>query len=145
MAEFLREHSQEYWRQAPTPQNDLKTGVPQSVGNRILCASCGNPYATGARFCHCCGSGRESDLRVEKRRLRLDWLDFDRARELTGLSTIPLALALCAGLFMLASVMTGLIYDTSTIAEWQAVQTWKAEWLLATVAALLAALLFKKP
>jgi formate/nitrite transporter FocA (FNT family) len=44
---------------------------------------------------------------------------------------------------MLATVLTGLIYNTSTIAEWQAVQTWRVEWLLATIGALLAALLFK--
>jgi len=52
---------------------------------------------------------------------------------------------LLATLFMLATVMTGLIYDTSTIAEWQAVQTWKVEWLLAAIATLLGAMLFKKP
>ena len=74
----------------------------------------------------------------------MDWLDLDHIRELTGLSTIPLVLVLAAAVFMLASVMTGLVYNTSTIAEWQAVQTWKVEWLLATVVALLAAMLFKK-
>jgi hypothetical protein len=40
-------------------------------------------------------------------------------------------------------MMTGLIYSTSTLAEWQAVQTWRIEWLLATGVALLAAMLFK--
>jgi hypothetical protein len=40
--------------------------------------------------------------------------------------------------------MTGLVYNTTSLAEWQAVQTWRIEWLLASVAALLGALLFKK-
>jgi hypothetical protein len=144
MADISREVSQEYWRQAPTPGKDFQTPGFQPQGNQAFCAVCGTPYAAGALFCHLCGLGREKDLRAKKRGLNLEWLDFDRIREQTGLSTISLVLVISAALFMLASVMAGLIYDTSTIAEWQAVQTWKVEWLLATVPTLLAAMLFKK-
>jgi hypothetical protein len=144
MADHTRELSQEYWRPAPTPGNDFQTHGFQPQGNPAFCAVCGTQYAGGARFCHLCGLGREDDLRAEKRGLVMDWLDLDHIREQTGLSTISLVLVLAAAVFILASVMTGLVYSTSTIAEWQAVQTWKVEWLLATVVALLAAMLFKK-
>jgi len=145
MADISRELSQEYWRQAPTPGKDFQTPGFNSQGSQAFCTVCGTPYAAGALFCHLCGLGREKDLRAEKPGLNLEWLDFDRIREQTGLSTVPLVLVLLATLFMLATVMTGLIYDTSTIAEWQAVQTWKVEWLLAAIATLLGAMLFKKP
>jgi hypothetical protein len=144
MADITRELSQEYWRPAPTPGNDFQTHGFHPQGNPAFCSICGTQYAAGARFCFLCGLGREDDLRVGKRGLHMDWLDFDRIREQTGLPTVSLVLVLAAVAFMLAAVMTGLVYNTSTIAEWQAVQTWKVEWLLATVAALLAAKLFKK-
>jgi len=73
----------------------------------------------------------------------MDWLDLDAIRTEFGLSTISLVFVLAAAMFLLATAMTGLIYKTSTLAEWQAVQTWRIEWLLATVVALLAAMLFK--
>ncbi len=73
----------------------------------------------------------------------MDWFDLDVIRTQSGLSTVSLIFVLAATIFLLATVMTGLIYNTSTLAEWQAVQTWRVEWLLATVVALLAAILFK--
>ena len=73
----------------------------------------------------------------------MDWFDLDVIRTQSGLSTVSLVFVLAAAIFLLATVMTGLIYNTSTLAEWQAVQTWRVEWLLATVVALLAAILFK--
>lgn len=145
MADYTRQLSQEYWRQAPAPGNESQTHSFQPQGNPAFCSACGTQYPGGARFCHLCGLGREDDLRVEQRRVPgMDWLNFEHIGERTGLSTISLILVLSAIVFALASVMTGLVYSTSTIAEWQAVQTWKVEWLLATMVALLAAMLFKK-
>jgi hypothetical protein len=141
MAEPTRELSQEYWR--PAPMTGSQTNGFQMLHNEAFCTICGTPYAAGARFCHLCGLGREDDLQEEKRRPMMDWLDWGRIRDQTGLATLSLVCVLAAAVFMLATVMTGLVYNTATIAEWQAVQTWRIEWLLATVAALLAALLFK--
>jgi hypothetical protein len=144
MADFTKELSQEYWRPAPTPGNQFQPQGFQTHSNVAFCTGCGTPYAAGARFCHVCGLGREEDLHLEKRNLIGDWLDFDRLQEQSGLSKISLVLVLAAAVFMLATVMTGLVYNTSSIAEWQAVQTWRIEWLLATVVAILAAMLFKE-
>lgn len=143
MADFTKELSQEYWRPAPTPGNQFQPQGFQTHSTEAFCTGCGTQYAVGARFCHVCALGREDDLHLVKRTAIVDWLDFDRIREKSGLSSISLVLVLAAAVFMLATVMTGLVYNTATIAEWQAVQTWRIEWLLATVAALLAAMLFK--
>jgi hypothetical protein len=40
---------------------------------------------------------------------------------------------------------TGVIYKTGTLADWQAMQIWRIEWLLGASAALLAAILLKRP
>jgi hypothetical protein len=105
------------------------------------CAICGTPYASGAHFCHTCGLGR--DIAVKKRNALKAWLDLDAIRVRLGLSTPAMVFVLMAAIFALAAVMTGLVYDTSTLAQWQSVQIWRIEWLLAAVAALLAAILFK--
>ncbi len=139
MADITRGPSHEYWRPAPSADSSFRAGpIP---ANEKYCAICGTPYAIAAHFCHSCGVSREDAL--QKRNPLKDWLDWDAARARLGLSTTSLVCVLAAAIFAVASVMTGLVYNTSTIAEWQAVQTWRIEWLLATVAALLAAMLFK--
>jgi hypothetical protein len=142
MAEITRELSQEYWRPAPPAGSQFQTHGFQAQAKEAFCASCGTPYAAGARFCHLCGRGREDDLHAARSPV-MDWFDLDVIRTQSGLSTVSLIFVLAATIFLLATVMTGLIYNTSTLAEWQAVQTWRVEWLLATVVALLAAILFK--
>jgi hypothetical protein len=136
MADITRGPSQEYWRQAPSA-NPFQMRDAQTAS----CAICGTPYASGAHFCHTCGLGR--DAVVTKRNVLKDWLDLDAIRIRLGLSTPAMVFVLMATIFALATVMTGLVYDTSTLAQWQAVQIWRIEWLLATIAALFAALLFK--
>lgn len=143
MAEVSKGLSQEYWRPAPTPGNQFPMHSFQAQGSEGFCTICGTSYAPGARFCHLCGLAREDDLRAKAKSPIMDWLYFERIREQTGLSALSLVLVLVAAVFMLATIMTGLVYSTSTIAQWQAVQTWRIEWLLATLAALIAAMLFK--
>jgi hypothetical protein len=108
--------------------------------NDALCA-CGTPYSIGARFCHFCGLSREGE--AEERKTIKHWLDLDTIKTRFGLSTASLVFMLAAVIFLLAAVITGLVYNTSTLADWQAVQIWRIEWLLAAVAALVTATLFK--
>jgi len=44
---------------------------------------------------------------------------------------------------VLAAVGTGLVYTASTVLDWQAVQIWRIEWLLAAVVAFLGGILLK--
>jgi hypothetical protein len=141
MADMKRESAEEYWRPAPSAGNPFPTYGPQKHGNEASCALCGTPYAIGARFCHFCGLSREG-VQAKRNPIK-NRLDLNAIRTQYGLSTASLVLVLAAAIFMIATMMTGLVYNTATLAEWQAVQTWRIEWLLATVAALLAAMLFK--
>jgi hypothetical protein len=43
-----------------------------------------------------------------------------------------------------AAVITGFLYTATTVLDWQAVQIWRIEWLLAALAIFAGGLLLKK-
>lgn len=45
---------------------------------------------------------------------------------------------------IVAAVVTGFVFNATTLVDWQAVQLWRIEWLLAAIAILLAGILVKK-
>jgi|SRR5579862_5362620 len=134
--------SQEYWR----PSNPEVARVIPSI--RGICWQCGMDYSAGARFCHVCGGARErrssgvATLQPEPV-ARRD-AAFITLYQRLGLSKACLACLAVGLLFVLAALMTGVIYKVETFADWQAVQTWRIEWLLASAVTLLTGILLKK-
>jgi membrane protein DedA with SNARE-associated domain len=72
--------------------------------------------------------------------------------KLAGLARVPAALNLSvasavlfaiAAFCAVAAIAVGLIYTAETLVDWQAVQVWRIEWMLASLIGLLAALLLK--
>jgi hypothetical protein len=61
-----------------------------------------------------------------------------------GLSLASMIAFVLGVICALAAIGTGLIYTTSTVLDWQAVQVWRIEWLLAAIVALLASILMRK-
>jgi hypothetical protein len=131
--------SQEYWR----PSNpEVARLIPQVRG---ICWRCGMDYSPGARYCSFCGGAREApsseptpirpDSEASKPHVKL-WRP--------GLSRPSLVCLAAALVFALAAVLTGVVYRQDTLVDWQAVQTWRIEWLLAAIVSLLAAILLKK-
>jgi hypothetical protein len=57
------------------------------------------------------------------------------------LSLIAVAIA---ALCVLAALTVGLFYSAESALEWQAIQTWRIEWMLAAAVALMAGILFKE-
>jgi hypothetical protein len=45
---------------------------------------------------------------------------------------------------IIAAVITGFLFTATTLLDWQAVQVWRIEWLMAGIAAFLAGLLLRK-
>jgi hypothetical protein len=45
---------------------------------------------------------------------------------------------------VIAAVFTGLLFNATTLLDWQAVQLWRIEWLLGSVAMFVAGILLKK-
>ena len=125
--------SQEYWR-PPNPQNMRVVPAPPGTA----CGRCGTDYSPGAHFCHLCGNERDARAAAKPRlpepESRRCWL---------GLPVRCLVFFLLGLACMLGAVLTGIIYKAHTLVEWQAIQTWRIEWLLAAAAALLTGILLK--
>jgi hypothetical protein len=73
------------------------------------------------------------------------YLHFHEIKRWIGLPTASL-IAFMIGLGCVAgAVGVSLFYKASTLAEFQAIQMWRIEWLLAATAAFVAGILLKKP
>jgi len=111
------------------------------------CDRCGTEFLVDSRFCHTCGAGRAGLhttplSRLKEQIVQAGLLDLG---ETLGLTAAPL-LAFAVGVIcLIAALGVGLIFNARTLTDWQAVQLWRIEWLLAAVAAFVAGCLLKKP
>jgi hypothetical protein len=129
---------QEFWRPpAPTPPSPIVPPLTQT------CSRCNTEFVMGARFCHVCGAERETHPAIPESRLhRL--LDIAALREALGL-TIGALVAFIVGIAcIIAAIVTGFIYTATTLMDWQAVQIWRIEWLLAAAVAFIAGVLLNR-
>lgn len=140
MATAAGSASQEYWR----PSNPEVARVVTSIRGR--CRRCGSDFAVGAHYCHACGDAREprrGDMFLATETLQ-DQESTRTPANIFGLS-IPSAVFLAMGVIcVVTAALLSLIYREDTLVDWQAVQLWRIEWLLAAVASLLAGILLKK-
>jgi hypothetical protein len=140
MATAADSTSKEYWR----PSNPQVARVIPSI--RDICWRCGMDYSPGARFCHICGGPREANtvgVAVEPAQLTQEE-NLNEIRQRLGLSIASVVLLVIGLTCGLAAALTGLVYKQETLVDWQAVQTWRIEWLLAAAVALLAGIMLKK-
>lgn len=130
----------EYWR--PAVQNGRTQEIPNDVRTRVeVCDNCGTEFVVGSRFCHVCGGERQA---VQNTNRWAEILDFDNIRHALGFSTGSLVAFIVGIVCVVAAIMTGFIYSAKTLVDWQAVQTWRIEWLLASAVAFIAGILLKK-
>jgi rRNA maturation endonuclease Nob1 len=114
-----------------------------------VCDGCGTEFMVGARFCHVCGSARQAQVSAATsnwmRALEiLGRFEFQNVRRWLGLSMASLV-AFFVGLgCLLAVVAVGVVYSVQNLADFQALQSYRMQWLLAAVAAFVAGILLKK-
>lgn len=142
MSEAARKFDQDYWR---APRSEEMSAVDYGVAapsRALSCSECGTEFVVGARFCHVCGNERSLEGKQTRSGI-LDWMDFSRIREGIGLP-IPSLVCFALGVAsVIAAIVTGFIYTATTVLDWQAVQVWRIEWLLAAMVALVAGILLK--
>jgi hypothetical protein len=147
MSEVFHDSPQGFWR-PPAIHPETETALPAAT-----CQRCGSEFLTGSRFCHACGASRlpKAASHVEhgwKRVIEslsfLDDLEFHSVKEWFGLSTASLAAFLVGMGCVLAAMTVGFLYSVQTFADFQTIQLWRIEWLLAAVAAFVAGILLKK-
>jgi len=136
MADAVNQVHQEFWR-PPVPE------ITASPERSETCDECGTEFIVGSRFCHSCGASRPK-------------LSAARTIEIPGLTelaalgkrlglTTPSLAAFLFGIFcMVGAVAVSVIFTAKTALDWQAIQLWRIEWLLAAIAAFGAGCLLKK-
>ena len=112
------------------------------------CRRCGSEFMVGAAFCHICGANRH---RAEST-AATNWLrnfDFVHALELGKVKAwfgLPLP-SLCAFLGGTACLIVALAISFTdvkdSVSDFEAVQLWRIQWLMAACAAFLVGILFK--
>jgi hypothetical protein len=120
MSDLVRDAKQEFWR----PPLAEQTADPVMAE---ACRRCGTEFMVGAAFCHICGLGRH------------------RASATPNWFGLPLA-SLCAFLvglgFLVVALSMGLL-SVRDNTDFEAVQLWRIQWLMAACAAFLAGILLK--
>jgi len=141
MANVAHNAEQEFWRPpivVSAPEEPARSGPIEA------CERCATEFMVGARFCHACGALRPISPPSPT---SISWtrhLEFHNIQNRLGLST-PSLLAFILGLgCILAAITVGLVFSAQTLVDWQAVQLWRIQWLLAATAAFLASILLKK-
>jgi hypothetical protein len=137
---------QEFWKPAPASRQDFWKPAPASSPSELLstekeCAECGTGLVADAHFCHACGASLANETTT------LDvpaWFSVSALCGFLGLAPIALGCLTLGLICLIAAIMTGFIYSAGTLLDWQAVQIWRIEWLLAATAFFVAGVLLNK-
>jgi hypothetical protein len=148
MSEVIHD-THEFWR----PPAADEPVIQSQAGSPILveaCDDCGTEFMVGARFCYVCGAPRLGQENSISSRTWISYLEFQNIREgfralrrALALPTASLIAFLTGVVCLVAALAVGFIYAVQNFADFQAIQYWRVEWLLAAVAAFLAGTLLK--
>jgi hypothetical protein len=174
MDEVVPDVQQEFWRSASVLPLAADPLPPVSPPMADACVGCGREFMIGARFCHSCGLRRPSvgaakdaslhgsltatsllireaadDLSAAWRKIQfprwLQYLHFHEIKRCVGLPTASLVAFFIGIGCVIGALGVSLFYKASNLAEFQAIQMWRIEWLLAATAAFVAGILLKPP
>jgi hypothetical protein len=138
MAEALDQAQNEFWR-PPAKAADVAVGQDRSE----TCNDCGTEFIVGSRFCHSCGAGRR-ELSPSQTLEIPGLMELSAFGKRLGLSKVALAAFLFGMLCMVGALTVGVVFTARTTLDWQAIQVWRIEWLLAAIASFGAGCLLKK-
>jgi uncharacterized membrane protein len=173
MSEVAQETHQEFWR-PPSPAVVDEIIVREAIPTMAeACSRCSTEFLLGSRFCHTCG-GRRPEARSHSAKVDaaaiaglwehsvarvhalvaglgkikipswLRYLHFHEIQSWVGLPTASL-IAFVIGVGCVAGALLVGLLTAKTFVDWQAIQFYRAEWLLAATAAFVAGILLKKP
>jgi ribosomal protein L37E len=139
MADLAHDARQEFWR-PPEAQPTARPALPDA------CKRCGTEFMVGAAFCHICGMGRHrsADRSAEwtKYLSFLKTVDVARVTRWFGLPIPSVAAFVVGAAFLLIALAQGL-RSGQEFSDFEAIQLWRIQWLMAACAAFLAGILLK--
>ena len=138
MSEVAHNAEREFWRPPPAQASADAPVLVQA------CTRCGSEFMVGSRFCHVCGTARQLQGDAVSIPGWTRHLEFHNIQRWFGLRTASLVAFFTGLACALMAIATGFVYSIHTVLEWQAVQVYRMQWLLAAVAAFVASLLLKR-
>ncbi len=138
MAEVVNQAHQEFWR----PPLMASENVIKLERSRA-CADCGTEFIVSSLYCHSCGLKRPSLAAAQELEVP-GIVEFTALAGRLGLSGMATAAFLLGAFCLLAALSIGIFFSAKTPQDWQAIQMWRIEWLLGSVAAFIAGCLLKK-
>jgi hypothetical protein len=78
-----------------------------------------------------CGRGKSETLIASEKKSLWRAVDFSQLRRSLGLSIGAMICFIVGVACVGAGVATGFIYTANTLVDWQAIQAWRCEWLIA--------------
>ncbi len=142
MSGGVNDTHQEFWRPPAVISNDsIHPSSPAMAG---ACEGCGTEFMVDGRFCHVCGSVRRTQANSGIASNWSRYLELQTIKQAVGLSAASLIAFLLGLGCLLAAVAVGMIFTVQTFNDFQAVQLFRLQWLLAGVAAFLAGILLKR-
>jgi ribosomal protein L37E len=135
MSDLVHGAQQEFWR--PPVVQDATSSLAEA------CRRCGTEFMVGAAFCHICGSGRHRSIATPAN----SWLppfgafrhlEFAAIKRWLGLPFASLCAFLVGAAFLVVALSVGLLNS-----DFEAIQLWRIQWLMAACAAFLAGILLK--
>ena len=137
------EERQEFWKPVVAPRLEVAAAGEAPI---TACGHCGASLAGGSSFCPACGA----DCQVADDSLQTgtgglaSWPELAALRRWLGRTTSSFVALVLGCACIVAAVITGFVFNATTLVDWQAIQLWRIEWLLAAIAILLAGVLLKK-
>jgi hypothetical protein len=137
MAEVVDPAPHDFWH-APMPASTTIV-IPE----RSSACRCGTEYIVSSLYCHACGVSRP-ELKDSGSFEIPGLAELSLLADRLQLST-PAVVAFLVGIFcIIGALAVSVFYSVRTLLDWQAIQMWRIEWLLAAVACFVAGCLLKK-
>ena len=138
MSDLVHNAQQEFWRPPVMPTSQT---LPDA------CRRCGTEFMVGAAFCHICGMGRHhlvsgGGASWIKHFSFLKALEFASVKEWFRLPLVPLGAFLIGTAFLVLALAQG-FRSVQDFSDFEAIQLWRIQWLMAACAAFLAGILLK--
>jgi hypothetical protein len=143
MSEVIHDAQHEFWRPPAIAQSEM---AAPAAGPALVeaCGECGTEFMVGARYCYVCGAARQPRPGSVNTQGWTHYLEFHYIQRAIGLPIASLIAFLLGLGCLLASIAVGFIYAVQNFADFQAIQFWRMQWLLAAIAAFLAGILLKQ-
>ncbi len=125
------------------PVAEVLASRGRSEERSATCHRCGTEFIVSSLYCHACGASRPG-LNAARTLEIPGFAELASLGEQLGLTT-PAVIAFLAGvLCVVGALVVSVFFSVRTALDWQAIQLWRVEWLLAAIASFVAGCLLKK-